>query len=168
MSNYLLGSYDPAHVQIVFIYPDGKSVKPTGWADGEMVTVESNEEYFNNYEGTLGEVSRAVNRKRSGKITIRLQSTSKFIKEIMNMRYADGILAANGIGVPPVLAFQIVDPSSNDTIFATQCWLQKDTSHAWGNEVGVREYEFYSPNISTAPNEALSVLQSAANITGIL
>lgn len=142
MASKFLATYDPDKVAIIL---NGEEVY--GFADGEMVTVERNEDIFNNLVGSKGEVSRAFNRNTTGTITIRLQHTSPFVKRIMEYAIADSTGA-----IPPIMNFIIKDPSSNDQIIATQCWLNVDASHAWGNEVGTREYQFFAVNVVSAPN----------------
>lgn len=156
MAASFLATYDPDKVAIIL---NGEEVY--GFPDGDMVTVERNEDLFNNMVGTKGEVSRALNRNTSGTITIRLQHTSPFIKRIMEYALAD----STG-GIPPIMNFIIKDPSSNDQIIATQCWLNTDATHNWSNEVGVREFQFFAVNVVSAPNTNLAAGQAFASLLG--
>lgn len=141
----LLASYDPAKVSIQIA-----GVDIVGFPDGDMVTVSKNEDFFNNMVGTKGEVTRAVNRNNTGTITLRLQHTSPSIAFIQAMALTDGL------GVPPILPFTVLDPSSHDKILATQVWLQADAEHNWGNETGVREYQFFAVNVIGPGNAQLA------------
>lgn len=154
MSSFL-ATYDPDKVSVLL---NGEEVY--GWADGDAITVERNNDITTEMVGMKGEISRAVNRDKSGMITLRLQHTSPFIERIMGY-----ILADDANGVPPIMNFVIKDPASNDQIIATQCWPKTDASHTWGSEVGVREYRFFAVNVVAAPNTALSSsLAFAANL----
>lgn len=158
MASDFLATYDPNEVQIIL---NGEEVY--GFPDGDMVTVERSEDLFNNMVGTKGEVSRALNRNKSGIITIRLQHTSPFVKRIMEYAIADSFG-----GIPPIMNFIIKDPSSNDQVIATQCWLNTDATHSWSNEVGVREFQFFAVNVVSGPNTNLAVGQAfAANFINI-
>lgn len=157
MSQFL-ATYDPKKV---IIQINGEDVY--GFADGDMVTVEKNEEYFNNFVGTKGEVTRAKNANETGSVTFRLQHTSPFIEVLNN--YAKAELAGN---IPPVLGISVVDPASYDNIVATQCWLQSDGTKSWSNETGVREYTFFAVNIVTGPNQAINTGLAVAAGVGLL
>lgn len=156
MSTFLR-TYDPEQVVIVL-----NEEPVVGFADGEMVTVEKNGDFFFNMVGTKGEVSRAMNRDNTGTITLRLQHTSPFIERIQQYAFAD-----NFGGVPPILGFRIYDPSSNDQLLATQVWLNTDASHTWGNEVGVREYQFFAVNVVTPANVNIAPRALGSLINGI-
>lgn len=150
----LMASYDP---KAMIIKLNGEDVY--GFAEGDMVTVERNEEFFNIHQGTQGEISRAFIRNNSYRITIRLQHTSPFIQRLENYKTADSLLK-----VPPVMVFQVIDPSSYEQLFAAQCWIQADPSRNWGNEIGVREYQLFAAFGVTAPNTPSALL----NVAGAL
>lgn len=71
-------------------------------------------------------------------------------------------------GIPPVIDFRVVDPSSEDIVVAAQCWIKTDTDHGWGNEVGVREYTLFAVNFQSTPNEALSTGLAYSQSAGLL
>lgn len=150
-----LGTYDPNAVIISLVAPTGK-IELSGWADGEMLMLERNAEFFENKVGTRGEVSRAYNRDATCNFTIRLQATSPSIKALEDIKVATSLLK-----VPPVMALTVTDPSSYETIVVAQCWIQKDPSRSYSNEVGIREYSFYGVTTITASNNAIN---QAANV----
>lgn len=153
MSQFI-ATYDPKRVIIQF---DGEDVY--GFADGTMVTVERNEELFNNMVGSTGEVARAVNRNDTATITIRMQHVSPFIAKIKEWAAAD---------IAPIVNFSVIDPASYDDLLVAQCWLQTDASHEWGNEVGDREYQFFAVNLvddlGSGIDPSLNVLGAAQNV----
>lgn len=152
MSTFI-GTYDPLAVNIQL---GGQEVY--GFADGEMVTVEKNADFFNNMVGTKGDVTRAVNRDNTYTITIRLQHTTPFIEIIENYKAVQSVAQ-----IPPVLTFQLDDPSSFDRSFAAQVWLNVDATHDWGDETGVREYQFFAVNGVTGANTSVTALNFAVN-----
>lgn len=155
----LLGTYDPNAVEITLAGPTGK-IDLVGWADGEILSVERNEEYFNNKVGTMGEVSRAMNRNNTCQFTLRLQATSPSIKALEDLKIATSLLK-----VPPIMALNVYDPSSYETVAVAQCWIQKDPARGYSNEVGIREYMFFGVYLLTASNNAIS---AAANLASVI
>lgn len=154
----LLATYDPQSVQIQL-----NAENVTGFADGDMVTVTRNEDLTSEMVGTKGEITRAINRNSTATITLRLQHTSPFVTRMIEYATADNLF-----GIPPILDFRVVDPSSSDVIVAAQCWIKSDTDHAWGNETGVREYTLFAVNYQSAPNELLSTSLAYAQTVGLL
>jgi|GEM_PF-4484752 len=150
-----LGTYDPNAVIISLIAPTGK-IELSGWADGAMLSLERTAEFFTNKVGTRGEVSRAYNRDATCSFTIRLQSTSPSIKALEDIKVSTSLLK-----VPPVMALTVTDPSSYETIVVAQCWIQKDPTREYSNEVGIREYHFYGVTTITASNNNINL---AANV----
>lgn len=157
MSN-LLATYDPQQVQILI-----NNTPVTGFPDGDMVTITRNEDLTTEMVGTKGSVTRAINRNATATITLRLQHTSPFVKDMVELGIADAYS-----GVPPILNFTVYDPSSSDQIYAAQCWIKSDTDHAWGSETGVREYTLFAVNYQAAPNLSLAAGLAYAQTVGLL
>lgn len=142
-----LGTYDPEKLIVLL---DDTIV--FGFAEGDMVVVERSEDFSNEYVGSKGEVSRAINRNATGTITIRLQHNSPFIHIIEGWANAD---------YPPVVNFTVKDPASSAMFGSALCWLKTDASHNYGNEIGEREYVFFTNSIRRgSPN--LNLLGSLA------
>ncbi len=124
-----LGTYDPQ--QVVVSLDDTPII---GFADGDAIVVEKNEDFSSETVGIKGEVSRAINRDRTGTLTITLQHNSPSVAQIEAMAHAE---------YPPVVKVSVADPSSVESFASTQAWLKTDASHAFGDEVGTREYTFF-------------------------
>lgn len=154
----LLGTYDPNEV-VITLRAAGVKVKLMGFPEGEMISVERNQEFFNNHVGTRGEVSRAYNRDASCTFTLRLQQTSPSVKALENLK-----VAGNIISVPPLMTLEIYDPAAFETVFVANCWIQKDPQRVWSNNVEVREYSFFGVSLVTASNNALNIAAQAADI----
>lgn len=170
MAAVLSCTYDPARLSIVLsiLGTNATAIPLTGWAEDEMITIERNEDLFSIQVGCLGEVVRSVNRNATGIATLKFQHSSPSVKYIEALKTTDAILQAGGVGAPPVMTLKVVDPSSADCVFASSVFLFKDAVHSWGKEAGTREYQFYCCNITTAPNETLSILQNVSNAFGLL
>lgn len=154
----LLGTYDPNEV-VITLRAAGVKVELMGFPEGEMISVERNQEFFNNHVGTRGEVSRAYNRDASCTFTLRLQQTSPSVKALENLK-----VAGNIISVPPLMTLEIYDPAAFETVFVANCWIQKDPQRVWSNNVEVREYSFFGVSLVTASNNALNIAAQAADI----
>lgn len=142
MSTFLK-TYDPDEVTVWV-----STHEVSGFAEGDMVTVERNEDIFNPVVGSKGEVSRAFNRNMTGTATIRLQHTSPSI------RFLDALIAAEEQnGVPPVISVAIKDPASGEDYLGTQGWIITQPTRTWSNEVGVREYQFFLVNVISATEQ---------------
>lgn len=135
-----IGSYDPGQVSFLL-----NGVEITGWAEGDMITVEKNEPHFNVHVGTQGEVSRARIRDNTYTVTIRVQQVSPSIPDIEGLKILDNITKQ-----PPVIPLYVSDPSSGDTLIGGNAWLMEDPTRSWGNEVAVREYTFFVADGITA------------------
>lgn len=155
----LIGDYDPNEV-VITLRPaaGGPKIELVGFPEGEMITVERNEEFFNNHVGTRGEVSRAYNRNATCSFTLRFQQTSPTIKALENLK-----VVGNSLSVPPLLTMRIYDPASFETVFAATCWIQKDPVRTWSNNIEVREYSFFGVSLVTASNNALGVAATIAD-----
>jgi hypothetical protein len=154
----LLGTYDPNDV-VITLRAAGVKIELVGFPEGEMITVERNQEFFNNHVGTRGEVSRAANRDATCTITLRLQQTSPSIKSLEDLKVVGNILS-----VPPLMTLEIYDPAAFETVFVANCWIQKDPQRVWSNNVEAREYSLFGVALITASNNALSVAAQAADL----
>ena len=127
------GTYDPGAVGFTL-----NGVEITGWAEGDMITVEKNEPHFNVHVGTKGEVSRARIRDNTYTVTIRLQQVSPSIPAIEGFKILDNVTK-----MPPLVVLKVKDPATKDELMAGKAWLMEDPTRAWGNEISVREYTFF-------------------------
>lgn len=130
---FYLGTYDP---QAVVLTVDKLPV--VGFQEGDAITVERNEDFSSETVGIKGEVSRAINRNATGTLTVTLQHNSPSVAQFEKMMHED---------YPPVVTIECFDPSSAEKFSASQAWLKTDASHAYGDEVGSREYTFFLVSI---------------------
>lgn len=130
---FYLGTYDP---QAVIVTIDKLPI--VGFSDGDAITVERNEDFSNETVGIKGEVSRAINRNATGTLTVTLQHNSPSVAQFEAMMHAD---------YPPVVTIECFDPASAEKFSSSQAWLKTDASHAYGDEVGSREYTFFLTSI---------------------
>lgn len=113
----------------------------TGFADGEAITVERNEDAFSLLVGADGEATRAKSNNRSGRITLRLLQTSESNLILNDFAQADEVGDA---GLVPVF---IKDASGNSIYTAEQAWVVKRPSAAFGAEAGDREWVLETDNL---------------------
>lgn len=119
--------YSPKEVSIVI-----GTVPARGFADGEMVTVEYEEDDRSLAIGTDGEGRHIKNLHRGGTVTIRLFAFSPTNALIT---------ALDAIDVP--FPITVVDKKSNgDLFFASSCALRKTPNLVKGKEESVNEFIF--------------------------
>lgn len=153
--NGFLGTYDPGDITILI-----NDQEVFGFAEGDMVTVEKNSPHFNVHVGTRGETTRAAIKDNNYTVTFRLQQTSPFVKYIEQLKAVDNVAS-----VPPVATITIKDPSGYDGLVNVgQAWLMEDPTRSWGNEVGVREYQFYVVNGITSEFDVKGASNFASSI----
>lgn len=122
-------TYDPAQVVIVV-----GTHRVQGFATDSMVDVERNEELYSMKVGADGEVSRARNRNRSGKVTIRLAQESPSNDALNALAVAGELSGAD------VVAFSMDDLNSTTMHKAEQAWVQKYPTSSRGKESGEVEW----------------------------
>lgn len=113
----------------------------TGFAEGDAVTVERNEDSWTLQVGAEGESTRSKSNNRSGKVTLRLQQASESNAVLDGFRIADE-LADNGL--VPVL---VKDNSGNSLYSAEQAWVVKPPAAAHGNKSAEREWVLETDNL---------------------
>lgn len=101
----------------------------TGFADGTFVNVERDEESFTPYIGAKGEVSRAKNANKMGKITITLAQDSPSNSYLNRL--------ANSSNTFPT---SVVDQNFGSTSGGNDCWIEKPTGTEYGKEISSREW----------------------------
>lgn len=122
-----LTQYSPDKVAVIL-----GNTAAQGFADGEFVTVEFNEDENMVQVSTDGTGRHIVKLDRSGTVTLRLMDFSPTNNAIRTLRTA---------GVP--FAIQIVDKSTTDGMFfADSCKLKKQPNFVKGQEGVVNEYVF--------------------------
>lgn len=116
----------------------------TGYAD-TFIEVEYEEPDFKKHVGSLGDVTRTRLLNKSGKITVTLMDASQSNDQLNSFAAAD---RANGRGFKP---FTMRDRSSNTTIHAAQCWVERmpkvGRAKESGNTVWVFECAFLEMDV---------------------
>lgn len=126
-------TYDPMDVNVIV---DGTIL--TGFADGEFVTVEKDEENFTSYVGAKGEVTRAKNANNMGKITVTLKHTSPSNAFLSQLAKRKDAFPAN-----------VVDLNADGAANAggTNCYIEKPANIARGAETGTRQWVIIATDI---------------------
>jgi len=105
-----------------------------GFAEGEMISVDRNEDSANLSIGSKGEGTRAVTNNRSGRVTLTLQQTSP----------SNGVLDAQRIAMEltsgGIFTFFGKDNLSGDTWEGTTAWIVKPATMGFSNETSNREW----------------------------
>lgn len=92
-----------------------------GYADGEFLTIEQEENDFNIVVGTDGEVTRSKSLTRQAKITINLMQSASSNALLSALNQLD-ISTANGGGIVP---FICKDRQGTSLYFGPQAWIEK-------------------------------------------
>ena len=123
-------TYDPGLVVITL----GNDPIQGPFADGTFITVERNEELYSQKVGADGEVSRARNRNRSGKITLRLHQTSPSNEVLSSLAFTG---ENQGTDVLPI---SVEDLSGTALHSGGQAWVQKYPTAENAKETTDREW----------------------------
>lgn len=113
----------------------------TGFADGESITVERNEDAWTLRIGADGEGTRAKSNNRSGRVTMRFLQTAEANAILNSFAAADEIADA---GAQP---FFMKDVGGNSLYSAEQMWIVKRPAAGFGNEAGEREWVLETDNL---------------------
>lgn len=124
-------TYDPAQVLTSFA---GQII--SGFGEGTMIVVERDEAAFTKKVGADGEVARARNRNRSGKVRLTLMQSSASNDYLSSMARQDE-LAGTGVGV-----LQIKDGLGTTLVMVPNAWIEKIPNTEFGKEQSDREWVF--------------------------
>ncbi len=106
-------TYDPKEVSVII-----GSQPLGGFADGDFVTVERNEDGWSLLVGADGETTRAKNANKAGKITVRLLASSASNDYLSELQIADEL----------------------SIYAAATAWINKQPPAAFGKDAGTREW----------------------------
>lgn len=106
----------------------------SGFADGTYIEAERDEDSFMKKIGCDGQVARAKNANRGGKITINLMQTSASNDTLSSFQQADEL---SGTGVVPVV---LKDGSGRTLITAAAGWVKKPAKVTLAKEVEARQW----------------------------
>lgn len=107
----------------------------SGFADGEFVKVEQ-EEQFSTYTGSDGEVTRSKTNQKTARLTVLLGQSSNGNAALSTLIAAD-LNASNGAGV---VAVMIRDRQGLSIFSSDAAWLVKHPDESFDREATAREW----------------------------
>lgn len=124
-------TYDPSQVLITL----GGHLA-TGFAEDRMVTIEKDENDYDDIVGVEGEVTRSKNNNEAAIVTLYLMQSSPSNEVLSGFRAADK--ASPGSGVFP---FGVKDGNGTSLHTAESAWVQKGPTSEYGKKPGPREWK---------------------------
>lgn len=128
-------SFDPSQLTVTFL---GAALH--GWAEGTFLKAARNEESFFIQVGSDGEIARARNKNRSGRVTFTLQQTSTANDVLSAAQQLDEGRVAAGVSGKGYGALNIVDQNGSTIISAAVAWVTKPAEAEFSKELGHREW----------------------------
>ncbi len=122
-------TYDPKEVSVII-----GSQPLGGFADGDFVTVERNEDGWSLLVGADGETTRAKNANKAGKITVRLLASSASNDYLSELQIADELSGSATFGL------MVKDNRGTSIYAAATAWINKQPPAAFGKDAGTREW----------------------------
>lgn len=122
-------TYDPKAVSVIV-----GSQPVTGFAEGEFVKVERNEDGWSLLVGADGEATRAKNNNRSGKVTLTLLASSASNDYLSELQTADELSGNSTVGI------MIKDTRGTSLYTAATAWIAKQAPASFGKDAGTREW----------------------------
>lgn len=116
----------------------------SGFSDGDMVSVERNEDTFSLQVGTDGESTRSKSNNKSGRFTFSLMQTSASNAALTTIAKLDELGNAGAVAV------MVKDTSGSSVYSASQAWLVKPPTAELGREAGAREWVFETGELEWA------------------
>lgn len=139
-TNEKLRTYDAGEVQIIVA-----GVTVEGFADGDFITIEDDEDAFSLQIGTDGEGARSKTNNRGGTMTISTLQTSAANTLLSALHNLDRN-SPGGAGIGPFLC---KDGSGNAIYAAEKSWIQKRPSATFGREAQAREWLVRTNNLKS-------------------
>lgn len=147
-------AYDPKDVKL---YIGGQRVY--GYAPDTKISMSRNGDNIMNTTGVDGESSAALNRDRSGIMTVSLQQTSGFNSYLMAwQRQAD----STGLVWLPILL-----EGSQGVSVSSFCNISKQPDFSYSSEISQMDWEFFVHDLWYAPTSESSLLGAAASFLGV-
>lgn len=109
-----------------------------GFADGEWLRIERDNNAFDDVVGTDGEVTRSKTNDDRATITLRLMQTSS-TNSLLSAFYNADKLTPGGVGVGP---FLLRDQQGTTLISAEKCWIAKEPDVSMDRTATEREWVF--------------------------
>ncbi len=124
-------TYDPKQISVVI-----GSQPIHGFADGDFVAVERNEDDWTLLVGADGESTRAKNANKSGKITLTLLASSASNDYLSDLQKADELSGTATFGA-------LIKDSFGTSIYsAATLWCVKQPPATFSKDAGTREWVF--------------------------
>lgn len=111
-------------------------IRMQGFADGEAMTLELDDDLYIKQTGADGDVARTRRHGQAANAKIVLQQTSPSNDVLMGFAVLDRL---NNAGVVPI---SVRDLLGTTAIFAPYCWVKKPPVFAVGKELANREWMF--------------------------
>ncbi len=125
--------YDPDRVAASFA-----GIPIRGYADGEMIKVETPEDAFTTKTGSDGETTRSKSNKNVKRVTVSLMQTSD-VNDLLSFIHQTDLEASNGAGVG---AFFLKDLSGRALLTAPEAWIVKAPDMTFDREATARVWVF--------------------------
>ena len=125
-------TFDPKLVTVLIA-----GVPITGFADGELVTVEKNEDEWGYHVGADGEVTRVRQRQPMYTVTVRLAGSSLSNAILDAFRRLDLQTSYSPVSV------SIIDALGGQSFFAREAWCAKDPGWSPGRDLGEPEWVYH-------------------------
>jgi Protein of unknown function (DUF3277) len=116
----------------------------SGYADGEFVTAERDEDAYQKKIGATGDVVRVRSLNRGGSIKIVLQQSAR-TNDLLSAAYA----LDQGFNSFQTLPMMIKDLNGTTLIHAANTWIKKLPGVMFGKDLSNREWVFDCANIDT-------------------
>ncbi len=125
-----LKQYDPSQVSIVFA-----GIPISGFADGDFVVIEANEDSFQLTMGTDGDGTRSKSNNQSGRVTINTMQSSDVNALLSALHNVDVASQGDGVG-----ALQVKDNSGTSLYVAQTAWITRPPSSTLGRTPQQRQW----------------------------
>ncbi len=126
-------NYDPSEVALSWM-----GINITGYADGTFIEAERDEDGYTMYTGALGDVARARNLNRTGKVTVTLMASSP-VNDIIS---AVAALGDQFGGRTDVGALSVTDFNGTTQVAAPYAWVMKLPKIERAKEAGTVQWVF--------------------------
>ncbi len=120
------------------------SIVMAGFADGEFVTAERDEDAYTKKVGATGDVVRVRSLNRGGSVKVVLQQ-SALTNDLLSAAYA----IDQGFNSFRTLPLMIKDLNGTTLIHASDAWIKKLPSVMFGKDLSNREWIFDCASIDT-------------------
>ena len=139
-TNTKLRTYDASEVVIIV-----SGVTIEGFADGDFVVVDDDEDAYTMQVGTDGEAARSKTNNRGATMTINTLQTSAANTQLSVLHNLDRN-SSGGAGIGPFLC---KDNSGNALYNAENSWIQKRPTATFGREAQAREWVARTNNMQS-------------------